>query len=113
MELTMKTCEDGVVFITSPTTIPKNQDLVISWKTDDQGILGYEIRIGTTPGQWDIFSSRLRTDLREIRLPGLPQHMTPLYVEFGYIVPLDAMPLDHEHSENVLLCEEPLVITRI
>lgn len=113
MEPSMKTPEDEFVFITSPTTIPKNQDIVISWKTDSQEILGYEIHIGTEAGQWDVLSSRLRKDLREIRLPDLPQYMTPLYVEFGYLVPSDEMILGHDHSENVLLCEEPLELTRI
>jgi hypothetical protein len=104
---------DGVVSITSPTTIPKNQDVVIAWKTDDADILGFEIRIGTVAGQWDVFSGRLGKDLRETRLPALPQNMTPLFVEFGYIVSSSAMNQGHASTENVLLNEEPMEITRV
>lgn len=101
------------VVITSPCSLPKNQDVVISWKTDNQEILAFEIRIGTEPGRWDILNSRLGRDLREVKLPGLPESMTPLYMEFGYVVPSSSMMTGHESSENVLLSEEPLKITRV
>jgi hypothetical protein len=104
---------DGVVHITSSTTLPKNQDVVISWKTDNQEILGYEIRIGAEAGRWDILNSRLGRELREIKLPGLPDHLTSLYVEFGYIVPSHSMDSDHETTENVLLSETPFKISRV
>jgi hypothetical protein len=107
----METSEGGVV-ITSSTTIPKNQDVVIEWKTDDPYILGFEIRIGRIAGQWDVISRKLGKDLREIRLSAPPQDMTPLFVEFGYIISSDATKQDHESTENVLLSEEPLVISR-
>lgn len=104
---------DGEVTITSPTTIPKNQDVGISWETDHQEILGFEIRIGTEAGKWDIFNSRLGRDLRQVKLPGLPDNLTPLYIEFGYIVPSDSMMEGHATSENVLLSEEPMTISRV
>jgi len=109
----MEKLEDGVVSITSPTTIPKNQDIVIAWKTNDADILGFEVRIGTVAGQWDVFSGRLGKDLRETRLSALPQNKTPLFVEFGYTVSSSATVQGHESTENVLLNEEPFQITRV
>jgi len=109
----MRTMRGGGVLITSPTTIPKNQDVAIAWKTDNARILGFEVRIGTVAGRWDIFTSRIGKDLREIRLPCLPQDLTTLYVEFGYIVPSIATMHGHASTENVLLTENPLKITRV
>lgn len=160
---------ERVVLITSPTTIPKDHDIVIAWKIDDetdcaasshtmrddhlrQGtrivikirdslvasrdtgmgpeqidrllkeisplqssehILGFEIRIGPVAGQWDVFNAQLGKDLREIRLPGLPHSMTPLFVEFGYIVSSSATMHGDESTENRLLSEQPFVISRV
>jgi hypothetical protein len=165
---------ERVVLITSPTTIPKDQDIVIAWKIDDETdcaasshtlrddhlrqvtrivikigdslvasrdtglrpekidelaneiaalqssehkssehILGFEIRIGAVAGQWDVFNGRLGNDLREIRLPGLPHRLTPLFVEFGYIVSSSATMHGDESTENRLLSELPFVISRV
>lgn len=69
--------------------------------------------VGTVAGQWDVYSGRLGKDLREITLPGLPQNMTPLFVEFGYVVSSSATMHAHDSTENVLLNEEPFQITRV
>lgn len=101
------------VVITSPTSLPKNQDVVVSWKANNPDIVGFEIRIGTGDGRWDILNCRLGKDLREVRLPGLPETLTPLYMEFGYIVPSSSMMTGHESYANALLSEEPLKFTRV
>ena len=69
--------------------------------------------VGTVAGQWDVYSGRLGKDLREIRLPGIPQNMTLLFVEFGYFVSSSVTMHGHDSTENVLLNEKPLVISRV
>ena len=61
--------------------------------------------VGTVAGQWDVYSGQLGKDLREIRLPGIPQNMTPLFVEFGCIVSSSVTMHGHDSTENVLLNE--------
>jgi hypothetical protein len=56
---------------------------------------------------------RLGKDLSEIRLPGIPKNMTPLFVEFGYIVSSSVTMHGHDSTENMLLNEEPCQITRV
>lgn len=101
------------VVITSADCQPKNQDVVISWKVENPEIVAFEIRIGTQKGYWDILNSRLGKDLREIKLPGLPETLTPLYVEFGYTIPSGSMMEEHDGYANVLLSEEPKEIVRV
>jgi len=69
--------------------------------------------VGTVAGQWDVYSGRLGKDLREIRLPGIPQNMTLLFVEFGYIVSSSVTMHGHDSTEHVLLNQEPFQITRV
>jgi hypothetical protein len=96
------------VFITSPAVIPKDQDVVISWKTDNQEILGFEVCVGRSPGLWDQLDSHLGKDVGAIKLPGLQPDITRLFVEFSYTIPSkvasDTMH-HHESSESVLLHE--------
>lgn len=96
------------VYLTSAAVVPKDQDVVVSWKTDNQNILGFEVCVGTSPGLWNQLNSRLGKDVRAIKLPGLSPDITMLFVEFSYIVPSE-VPSEtmhhHESSESVLLHE--------
>lgn len=100
------------VSLTSPNVIPKDQDVLISWKSINQEILGYEICVGTVAGVWDVCHCEVGKDVREIKLPGLPYNLTPLFVEFSYTIPAETVHSipshtmhDHESSESVLVHE--------
>ena len=99
----------AAVVITSPTTIPLEDDVVISWDINNQEILGFDVRIGTAEGLWDVFNGRLGKMVREVRLPGLPDDLVKLFLEFGYTVP---SPDVDERSENILISEKPIPIWR-
>ena len=90
--------------ITSPAVIPMDQDVVVSWKTSDQQILGFEICIGTSQGKWDQFSARIGKDVRAIKLPELSPDIKSLFVEFSYIIPSEST-LHHKDFESVVLHE--------
>ena len=92
------------VSLTSSTVIPKCQDVVISWKTNNPEILGYEICVGTVAGKWDQLISQIGKDVRAIKLPDLSPDITKLFVEFSYTVPSNTTN-HHESSETVLLYE--------
>jgi hypothetical protein len=98
MEIT--TIED--VHIKCSATVLKDQEVIISWETDNPAIMGFEISLGTAIGGWDLFSGQFGKDLREVRLPGLSHDLEPLYVEFRYIVP-------YLHSENEPVHESPKI----
>ncbi|MDC8450239.1 MAG: hypothetical protein LV473_18065 [Nitrospira sp.] len=96
------------ICLTSPAVISKDQDVVVSWKTSNQEILGYEICVGTAAGQWDQLICQVGKDVRAIKLPGLSPDITQLFVEFSYTInseiPSEAMH-HHESSESVVLHE--------
>lgn len=107
----MPTTTTVAVEITSPTTIPLSDDVLITWKTDSSEILGFDVRIGTEEGSWDVLNCGLGAMVREVSLPNLSKGLTKLYLEFGYVVPSNAM--EHGHaSENILLSEKPIPIWR-
>jgi hypothetical protein len=92
------------VSLTSSTVIPKGQDVLISWKTNNPEILGYEICVGTVAGRWDQLVSQLGKDVRAIKLPDLSPDITKLFIEFCYSIPSNTTH-HHESSETVLLHE--------
>lgn len=106
------------VSVTCPSTIPKGQDVVISWQTYNTEILGFQISIGTTSGLSDLFTGQFGKNVRAVSLPDLPSDITTLYIEFSYTVPYAPSLEDakiqglHDNSEIRLLWEEPLQVTR-
>jgi hypothetical protein len=100
------------VSLTNSTVIPKDQDVMISWKTNNPKILSYEICVGTVAGRWDQLISQLGKDVRAIKLPDLSPDITSLFVEFSYRVPSEIMTDHHESSECVVLYEA-LEISRV
>ena len=104
---------NGVVSLISSTTVSKNEQVVIAWKTDNPEIVSFDIRIGTPGGRWDVLSATVGQRVSEIRLPSLPPELTPLYLEFGYTIPSGTGMHGHTHYENVLLTEDPIVISRV
>lgn len=116
----IQTVED--VSVTCPTTMPRGQDVVISWKTHNKEVEGLEISVGTAPGLWDLFTDQFGPQLKEARLPALPSDLTEIYIEFRYIVPyvhsenattgtVGNTMEDHDRWEIRLLHEDPLRIS--
>lgn len=97
------------VQITSPTSIPLDRDVVIEWDVSGE-VVGFDVRIGTERGKWDILSCRLGGSVRAVSLPKLDKSISTLYLEFGYIVRIDVH--EHEETENILVTEDPIVIRR-
>ncbi|MDF0644569.1 MAG: hypothetical protein P0111_11090 [Nitrospira sp.] len=107
----MATTLTAAVEITSQTTIPIQEDVIIAWKTNGEEILGFDIRIGATEGDWDVLNCHVGPMVQQISLPELPKNLTKLYLEFSYTIPAAAM----HHGvgyEHVLLSEKPIPIWR-
>ncbi len=118
----INTIED--VCIKCSATISKDQEVIISWETNNPEIMGFEISIGTAVGKWDLFTGQFRKDFREVRLPGLSHDLESLYVEFRYIVPYlhsenepvhasSKVTQEYDRYEIRLLEETPLMISRV
>lgn len=107
----MATTLTAAVEITSKTTIPLDEDLIIAWKTNDEEIWGFDLRIGTEEGDWNVLNCHVGAMVREVSLPALPKELNKLFLEFSYVVPFNAMH-HGAGSENILLSEKPIPIWR-
>lgn len=99
------------VVIISSDVIPKDQDVVISWKSNNPRILGYEICVGTVAGQWDQLDSQFGKDVRSIKLPELSPDITSLFIEFSYTISSETT--DHHESSICVMLHEALKISRV
>lgn len=99
--------------LTSPKATPKNKPLHLAWKLMTQAdVRRFTLRLGTEPGTWDIFNGELGIDVKEVTLPPVTGNPTKLFAELSYTAPEnhDVGQLLHDHTENIMHGEEPIVI---